>query len=97
LTPGKLRLLGLLYPRFSGYRNHRAAGSYRKSMGCGVTATLLHAGAVKDGALEKPLGKVVEVSRQDSRIGPAKAIAGWLPAMIEDRLLTWRPETTVNE
>jgi NitT/TauT family transport system permease protein len=24
-------------------------------------------------------------------------IAEWLLTMIEDRLLTWRPETTVNE
>jgi hypothetical protein len=31
-------------------------------MGCAVSATLLHAGAVKDGALEKSLGKVVEVA-----------------------------------
>jgi hypothetical protein len=31
-------------------------------MGCGVQATLLHAGAAKDAALEKSLGKVVEVS-----------------------------------
>jgi hypothetical protein len=33
----------------------------------------------------------------DSYVDPAKAIAEWLLAMIEDRLLTWRPETTVNQ
>jgi NitT/TauT family transport system permease protein len=30
-------------------------------------------------------------------IAMAALIAGWLRTMFEDRLLTWRPETTVNE
>jgi hypothetical protein len=62
MNPGKLRLLGPLYRRFLGRRNGGAAGTCRKSMGCAVTATLLHAEAAKDGATKNALGKVVEVS-----------------------------------
>jgi hypothetical protein len=58
-------------------------------MGCAVTATLLHAGAVKNATLENPLGKVVR-----ARLLPFQ----WrvFATMIDDRLLTLRPETTVS-
>jgi len=32
-----------------------------------------------------------------AREGMGLLFAEWLLTMIEDRLLTWRPETTVNE
>jgi hypothetical protein len=59
-------------------------------MGCAAKATLLHAGDVKDAALEKSLGKVVQ-----ARLLPFQRRVS--ATMIVDRLPTWRPETTVNE
>jgi hypothetical protein len=50
---------------------------------------LLHPAAPSDDGIEGV--------RRDNRNRVVALVAEWLPTMIEDRLLTSRPETTLNE
>jgi hypothetical protein len=59
-------------------------------MGCAVSATSLHAEAVKDGILEKS-------TRKSCGSAAASIPMACSPTMIDDRLPTSRPEITVNE